>query len=94
MGITPITEDCKSALLLEYKNSTFVKICRNHGIEYSKEVKDRMKAVIGDSKRDANKGNLGKFHVRCACNVKAVNYEVIDGKRVCQDCPVYTNSAK
>jgi hypothetical protein len=88
LGETPINDEIKEIIEKEYATFTLSQICNRYNVANNLRNRGRVKEALEKSKTEKKeKGNLHNFHVRCACNKKAQEYELIDGKRVCKDCP-------
>lgn len=88
LGETPINKGIKETIVKDYATLTLSQICTRYSVANNIENRRRVKEALEKSKTEKKeKGNLHNFHVRCACNKKAHDYELIDGKRVCKNCP-------
>lgn len=92
MGEITLSEEIKEEIAKMYETSKMSEICEKVGVDYNKTTRELIKDAIEQKRKDKkiHRYNLGNFHVRCACNKKAQDYEIIDGKRICKNCPNHT----
>lgn len=88
LGEIPINNEIRKIIAKDYEILTLSEICTFYNVANNIGNRGRIKEALEKPKTEKKeKGNLHNFHVRCACNKKAQEYELIDGKRVCKDCP-------